>query len=510
MPAVRQCRAPPAPPLQPFLEVRTMPPVGQQGSRGALITWSVVCSILFVTATIFAIYFGVTASEVTQKAEQQRRNYENVIAQADLTSQKVNELQSFRSSEQAGPMGVNAQMPALDVALAQRSALAQTLAGNPSPVAAMQTVNDVITRAGTELKGANIALAPNTNLAQAVRTLTDALKARLQELEATRKQLADTKTQLATVEQQTQAQLVEMNKTIDQIRAEQAQTAGSVNEYQKSKDADIATIQAAVDQERQAAGIALQQRDVQLQEATAQIERLQKDLDITRQRFEGQRIDTIAPVTRQGDGTIVRVPEKGIVFISLGQADSVTPGLTFEVYDKQDGIPPAGDPRTEENLPKGKASIEVIRVGATSSEARVTRQDTGAILQEGDLIANLVYDRNTKYNFLVYGDFDLDQNGNATPGDADVVKRLITQWGGKLVDKAGVDTDFVVLGKEPIVPTFTDEELQDPFNQKRLDDAQKALEAYNQVLDTAIQMRVPVLNQNRFLYLIGYYNQAQR
>jgi hypothetical protein len=184
--------------------------------------------------------------------------------------------------------------------------------------------------------------------------------------------------------------------------------------------------------------------------------------------------------------------------------------LTFEVYDKQQGIPPAGDPGNDEDLPKGKASIEIIRVNGTSSEARVTRQDTGAILQEGDLIANLVYDRNTKYTFVVYGDFDLDRNGNATPGDADVIKRLITQWGGKLTDKVGVDVDFVVMGREPVVPVYSQEELQDPFNQKKQADATAALEAYQNVLEKAIEMRVPVLNQNRFLYLIGYYNQAQR
>jgi hypothetical protein len=76
----------------------------------------------------------------------------------------------------------------------------------------------------------------------------------------------------------------------------------------------------------------------------------------------------------------------------------------------------------------GKASIEVVRVGNTTSECRITRTSRGATLSEGDLIANLVYDKNTKYNFLVYGNFDLDRNGVATPQDAEVIKRLITQW----------------------------------------------------------------------------------
>jgi hypothetical protein len=151
-----------------------------------------------------------------------------------------------------------------------------------------------------------------------------------------------------------------------------------------------------------------------------------------------------------------------------------------------------------------------VRVGPNNSEARVVRQTPGTQLAEGDLIANLVYDPNVKYNFVVYGEFDMDRNGVATPQDADVVKRLITQWGGNIMDNVNVDTDFVILGKEPIIPTFSREELQDPFNAKKLADAQAAADAYAKVRDTSRDLHIPLLNQNRFLALIGYYDQARR
>src|SRR6185503_12312932 len=128
----------------------------------------------------------------------------------------------------------------------------------------------------------------------------------------------------------------------------------------------------------------------------------------------------------------------------------------------------------------------------------------------GDLIVNLIYDPATKYNFMVYGDFDLDQNGQATPADAEVVKRLITQWGGILTDKVNVDTDFVILGKEPVLPPFNKDELADPFNQKKLSDAQAALDAYQDVVKSARDLHIPIMNQNRFLYFIGYFDQSKR
>src|SRR5262249_29709683 len=129
---------------------------------------------------------------------------------------------------------------------------------------------------------------------------------------------------------------------------------------------------------------------------------------------------------------------------------------------------------------------------------------------EGDLIENVVYDKNTKYNFLVFGNFDLDQNGVATPQDADVVKRLVTQWGGKLTDKVNADTDFVVLGKEPVIPQLTAEEKQNPIMAAKLAQAEADAEAYDKVKREAIELHVPILNQNRFLYFVGYYELAQR
>ena len=79
-----------------------MPPISQQGSRGALITWSVVCSILFVTATIFAIYYYVVANEATQKLSDQDKKYADVVNSASLTGPVVTELQRVRGLPEQG------------------------------------------------------------------------------------------------------------------------------------------------------------------------------------------------------------------------------------------------------------------------------------------------------------------------------------------------------------------------------------------------------------------------
>ena len=67
-----------------------------------------------------------------------------------------------------------------------------------------------------------------------------------------------------------------------------------------------------------------------------------------------------------------------------------------------------------------------------------------------------------------------------------------------------------MLGKEPVVPNFTREELNDPINAARLAEATQLAEQYETVKRQAIELHIPILNQNRFLYFVGYYNQAAR
>jgi len=163
-----------------------------------------------------------------------------------------------------------------------------------------------------------------------------------------------------------------------------------------------------------------------------------------------------------------------------------------------------------ENMPVGEASIEVEQVLASVSQCRVTRMEIGQHIAEGDLIANLVYDRNTKYNLVVYGDFDLGQTGKPKKGDNQKIEALVTEWGGHVQKDIDVDTDFVVMGSEPKMDKFTADDLNDPLNRQMQQNEQAAYDAYQAVLEKAEKLGIPIMNQNRFLYFCGYYDNAQR
>jgi hypothetical protein len=484
-----------------------MPPVSSQGSRTAAVTWAVVFAILFVTSTIFAIYFYANSSKVDDLFTGYKKTVADVVTEPDMQGDVVTRLRQVRGEEGSG---FTATTPLIQVAAQQREAMARMIAGSGNEANAQREATAALAAAASAAKAAGLVVPTQENLAGALRSVAQGLTAQL-------KLNQDLQTQLATAQKQNAAQSAqfdqqrgEMNKNLEQIRAEQQAAVASVANYQGTKDASVAEIEKARETERKAAADAQTAAQTQVAELNRQLTSANTKIETLNNKFSDKRVNTKDPVVRHADGKIIRIPGKDVVYINLGSAESITPGLTFEVYDKVDGIPPAGDPTNDDNLPKGKASIEVVRVGAGSSEARVVRQTPGTQVTEGDLIANLVYDPNVKYNFVVYGDFDMDRNGVATPQDADVVRRLITQWGGKLMDQVNVDTDFVVLGKEPVLPVFTKEELQDPFNAKKLSDAQAALDAYVQVRRTASDLHIPIVNQNRFLYLIGYYDQSRR
>jgi len=487
-----------------------MPPASPQGSRTALITWAVVFAVLWVTASIFAIYFYAQASKQEDKYTTEIKKYvPDIVSDADLNSEQVRHLKEIRTAENPPP-GVNPAMPVFQVALAQRDQMAQLVAGAGGKETALQVAKDALTAASSAGEKVGLSVPTQDNLALAVTTLSNGVLAQKKQADDLKGQLDAAMKANAAQQQQFDAQRTEMNKNLEAVRAEQQKVQQSFGQYQQTKDTSVADAMKNMDVERKNAADALNQLQVQNAQLTHDLAAANHDKEVLQAKFADKRINTIDPIVRHPDGKIIRIPAKDVVYIDLGSNDSVTPGLTFEVYDKTEGIPQAGDASSDDNLPKGKASIEVIRPGQGSSECRVTRQTPGTQLLEGDLIANLVYDRNVRYNFVVYGEFDMDRNGVATPGDADVIKRLITQWGGKLMDGVNVDTDFVILGREPVLPTFTKEELQDPFNAKKLADAQAALDAFQQVRTAAQNLHIPILNQNRFLYLIGYFDQAKR
>ena len=151
------------------------------------------------------------------------------------------------------------------------------------------------------------------------------------------------------------------------------------------------------------------------------------------------------------DGEIIEVAGRGDqVYIDRGKSDQIVLGMTFEVYDDAAQI----RPDDEGNFPRGKASIQVVKVGDTTSTAKVTRATKGRPIVSNDVVANAIYDPTYTFKFLVHGRFDVDGDEIATLEETDYLRRQIEAWGGEVVsgDQITGDLDFLVLGIEPVNP----------------------------------------------------------
>ncbi|MEE2895161.1 MAG: hypothetical protein VX726_05395 [Planctomycetota bacterium] len=241
-----------------------------------------------------------------------------------------------------------------------------------------------------------------------------------------------------------------------------------------------------------------------LDEANQENSVFRAQIDDLRKKTENYRVKPQSPAELV-DGRVVSVPGAGgQIFIDLGRKDRVVPGMTFEVYEDASAIRP--DPRTGEYV-RGKASIEIIRVNADTSAARITREIPGRPVVKDDVIANAVFNPDYRFKFLVHGQFDIDGDGRVSETEADDVRRRVLEWGGELVegDELTGDLDFLVLGEQPpmpapLPPDNTQAELRAYLQQR------EARERYNTLFGQASDAQIPVLNWNRFRTLTGMSN----
>ena len=189
----------------------------------------------------------------------------------------------------------------------------------------------------------------------------------------------------------------------------------------------------------------------------------------------------------------------GQIFIDIGRQQRLQAGTTFEVFETADQIRSTGD-----EGPRGKASIQVMRVGDLTSTARIIRSTPGRPVVRGDLLANAVYSPSHRYRFLVHGKFNIDGDKFPSTAETDLIVQRIKDWGGTVSgeDRVTGDLDFVVIGEQPqepppLSPTASSTEVA------AYQAAKAAKDQYEKILGDATKARIPVLNWNRFQSLTG-------
>ena len=206
----------------------------------------------------------------------------------------------------------------------------------------------------------------------------------------------------------------------------------------------------------------------------------------------------------QPDGNVILVDDMTqVIHLNIGSDDHVYQGLTFSVYNRGELVPKDG---------KGKAEIEVFDVAKTYSAARIINSSIRKPILQGDIVANLIWDHDKSNVFVISGEFDLDGDGRIDADGPARIKGLIEKWGGRVADAISINTDFLVLGQQPVVldrPTLEQTEI-DPRARDRYEASLASLNRYNELRSQAETLWVPVFTYDRFLYFIGYKGQIGR
>ena len=444
------------------------------GIIAALVTFVV----LTVLSAVAAIYFYSAMDKAEQDARRAQEDLARVATSEQLNREEVRKLMAAASPE---------RMTLVEFLMNQKGEIAAIVAGDPNSDA-------------PALRSA-LSLAEGQTVRAAIDDARRQLRTKSDEAEGMRASVTAAERAAELAKAQAQAQVDAAKREIEEVRA-------SLEPYKQAGDrheVEIGEVKQEYATAREELENSYKNRFAELQQ---QIDAANQEVSLLRTRAGElqKQVDQFRIKPKDAsllvDGRIVDASTSSDrVYISLGSKDRVRPGMTFEVYDDAAAI--QFDPQTQRQT-AGKASIEIVRVGETTSVARVTRQRPGRPIVREDVIANAVYSPDYRYKFLVHGKFDVDSDGAVSDTEADYIRGKISEWGGEVVTSESItgDLDFVVVGSQPpmpVAPSLGASQAQfDAFFRARA-----ARESYDNLISQARDAGIPVLNWNRFRILTG-------
>ncbi len=292
-------------------------------------------------------------------------------------------------------------------------------------------------------------LGPNVtekNYHKLVETLMQTVRERNLQVDAQAKREEDLKSKYdATIKQETEAREAERTRA-DKLATELEKAQVNYTQKEKERQEEITGIQN--ERQRQA-----QRAETEKRELQARIASLSKERDelIKVNDALGRKMELMTGEDFQYvQGKVTEVTDGGrTVYLSLGKADGLRPGVRFGVFD--DNVS-----RVAEAEPK--ARLEVIDVNQQTdhlSRARVIPDRFTTTILRGDKIYSPVWQPGRKVSVGLVGKMDIDGDGR---DDRDTLKALIAQNGGevsvdlradgKMEGSLNVDTRWLVMGED--------------------------------------------------------------
>ena len=463
----------------------------QQPGVGAITVWMIVFAALWLTSTVFLVILYTGQEELNREIADLTTANSRLIEAEEKDS-----VELFREARPGGPTVVGlleeARRELANLATGDDTDDIETVRRKRDQLAEAM-VNDRMVPDAAEYAGLSFfdGMTMLYETYKAENALRREAENRVEQLDAEVARLVDLN---AEQKNDFDARAAELSDRLAQIEADR--TA-----FRTERNEAVAQLQRQFEEQRA-------QADADITTERAQSASLKRDLAELRKRFVSQQEKygelLIGPAelatAREPDGRILTaIPGDEVVYIDLGQEDGLTLGLQFSVYAPETGIPPDG---------KGKAQLEVASIAPSSAECKILHVESNAVILEGDLIANPIYDPRRPLTFLAIGEFDLDRDGEYDPDGQATVEALITDWGGVVTSELTALTDFVVVGAAPARPRTGREVSPSPGESRGT--AQPAWDRYMTTLTSARSLSVPVMSQEVFLNFLGYRGRMAR
>jgi len=456
-----------------------------QGSATAYIVSLVLFGILFVFSLILAVIFKTQVSGAQLQALDATTALRRYVKPDERNRPEILELKARQASKE-----VSKRVSIVGQLLAENIRLKQLISNSPKSTVQVikQDMVDAKVSSGQTLIGE-------------VRRLYVERIGDQELIEQHQAEILSFTRRLKAIEQQKMVEAQAYEKTVVDLKRTLTSLQGDSVTYRGQVDTQRQTLEKQLDTARAQTHTTINELRSTIEQQELQIAAQKKRLDELLVGYITGKGGTGYDPTREYDGVITSIlSEERLVYIDRGHSDQILLGMTFEVFDEDQGVVvnETGDLR-------GKATVEVIRTSDRSSLCRVVRLARTKTVNQDDLIANIIYDPNISYRFFVFGDFDIDRTGQMTSTDRRRVETMVTQWGGKLINRLSYNTDFLVLGEEPELPPPLPPNVFDDFRIEQNAAQKKKFQDYQNLIVEAKALSIPILNQNRFLALVGYY-----
>lgn len=254
----------------------------------------------------------------------------------------------------------------------------------------------------------------------------------------------DIQDRLLAIETQKEAQVKEAQKALEVAKKDAAAEKLKFEQFRASMEAEKNKLDKDMADLRTAHDEAIAKLTAEKTTLNTTIAKMDRSIDKLRNDVPSPDV-----FAQPADGRINWVNQKyGKVWINLGSADGLRPGVTFSVAAEGDADAEAA---------KKKGAIEVTRVTEPHmAEARITLDEATDPLLPGDRVFSQVWDRGRKVGFAIAGFVDLDGDKQS---DLQRLKNIITASNGQIdaaPDDKGVkqgeitvNTRYLVLGEYP-------------------------------------------------------------